>query len=104
MPPAQGIREHHQSYLNINRPLLAKHDLPTFSPDSPTHSAFAKEYVANLFGRERDSKPDEPAFHYDFKLASVSLLEPSQGDDSEPPVTGVKFNIPIFHPDPHRVW
>jgi hypothetical protein len=71
---------------------------------APIPSPFPNTYVANLLGSEKDSASGDQAFHYDLKLASLSFLESSPAAPSEPHVPGVKFNAPILHLDPNRVW
>jgi hypothetical protein len=123
IPSTRGISRDRQPDLDLSRPFFAAQGLPANFSDrktlwddtmperyrtagmhSPKPSSFTKEYVARFFGREVDTKPDEHAFHYDLKLASLSLQESSLDAYSRQLAHGMKFNAPALQFDSHRTW
>jgi hypothetical protein len=123
IPSTRGITRDLQPDLDLSKPFFAVQGLPanfsdrktlwgdtmrerylTVGMHSPKPSSFTKEYVASFFGREADGKPDEHAFHYDLKLASLSLQESSLDAYSRQLAHGMKFNAPALQFDSNRTW
>jgi hypothetical protein len=123
IPSTRGRSGDRQPGLDLSKPFFAAQGLPANFSDrktlwddtmreryltagihSPKPSSFTKEYVARFFGREVDTKPDEHAFHYDLKLASLSLQESSLDAYSRQLANGMKFNAPALQFDSHRTW
>jgi hypothetical protein len=122
IPSTRGISGDRQPDLDLSKPFFAVQGLPANFSDRKTlwddtmrehyltagmHSSkpspFTKEYVARFFGREVDGKPDEHAFHYDLKLASLSLQESSLDAYSRQLAHGMKFNAPALPFDSNRI-
>jgi hypothetical protein len=70
----------------------------------PTHTSLSKAYIPDFRGVQERSSTDQRLFHYDVKLASLSLLDAPRSSASEPANTAFKFNTSVFHLDLSRAW
>jgi hypothetical protein len=65
---------------------------------------FTGAYVASLFRRKWDGKPEERSFHLDLTLASLSRSDSPFNTSASAPAPNLKFTAPVFHIDPSRSW
>jgi hypothetical protein len=84
--PVVGYGDVPHPYPALNRPL------------------FTKPYVAGLFGRKWDDKPEERSFHLDLTLAALSRSGSPLNAGSSALVPNLKFSTPVFHIDPRQNW